>query len=92
MVYGMFKGIREDNGEEVTGMLIEYGGDTYIQTMLGYCKPNEDEFDQRFGNKTLQSCAYLVYYDSVKQIKSLEEYLNKHSDFESRFHEVVDGE
>ena len=92
MKYGMFEGKRVDNGEVVQGMLIEYGSDTYILTMLGYCHKNEGEFDERFGNRTIETCGYLVDSYSVKQIKTLEEYLSGSSDFEQRYHAVVDGE
>ena len=90
--YGMFEAKRKDNGETVQGMLIEYGGDCYIQTMLGSSKKNEDTFDERFGNLVLESCAYAVESDTVVQIKDVEDYLNYSSDFETRYHDVVDGE
>lgn len=92
MDYGMFEGKRADNGKRVTGMLIEYDGEVYILTMLGYGHKNEGEFDERFGNRILQTCGYRVEYDSVKQIKTMDEYLDGHSDFEHRYHAVVYGE
>lgn len=92
MNYGMFEGKRIDNGELVQGMLIEYGGDTYILTMLGYTHKNRNDFDKRFGDRTIECCGFIVEYDSIKQIKTLEEYLNGHSDFEQRYHYVVDEE
>ena len=90
MDYGVFEGNRIDNGKRVTDMLIEYGGDAYILTMLGSSHKNNIEFDERFWNKILETCGYRVDYDSVKQIKTLTEYLNGHSDFESRYLEVID--
>lgn len=44
----MFEGNRIDNGKRVTDMLIEYGGDAYILTMLGSSHKNNIEFDERF--------------------------------------------
>ncbi len=92
MIYGMFEGTCIEDGEKVQGMLIEYGGDVYIQVMLGYTKKNEGEFDERFGDKVLQSSAYKVDYDSVVQIKNLEDYLDGHSDFEQHYHKVIDND
>lgn len=93
MNYGMFEGKRIDNGEIVQGMLIEYGGCAFIQTMLGTIKKNEGEFDYRFGDMTIMSCAYEVEPASVVQTQELSEFVNNYEcGFESRLHDVTDDD